>query len=109
MKNKHLLVITTCPDRASAEAIAHKLVDAKLAACINIIPNITSIYEWKGRRETGTELILLIKTCSSLYNEIERKIVEFHPYELPEVLAVSIKNGLAGYLSWIDESTSTVE
>ena len=109
MKNEHLLVITTCPDRTTAEAVADKLVDANLAACINIIPNVTSIYEWKGCRESGTELILLIKTRSSLYNEIERKIVELHPYELPEVLAVSIKNGLAGYLSWIDESTSTVE
>ncbi|KAF0191997.1 MAG: periplasmic divalent cation tolerance protein [Gammaproteobacteria bacterium] len=106
MEHSYLLVLTTCPDAGFAEALAAKLVDAGLAACVNIVPGIQSVYRWKGKRETGTERLLLIKTRAALYTRLEQAITESHPYELPEVLAVPIKNGLAGYLSWIDEVTS---
>lgn len=106
MAHSHLLVLTTCPDAAVAETLATTLVDAGLAACVNILPGIRSIYQWQGRRETGAEWLLLIKTRAALYDALERAIAGAHPYELPEILAVPVKNGLAGYLAWIDETTS---
>jgi periplasmic divalent cation tolerance protein len=106
MDNTYLLVLTTCPDAEFAETLAAKLVDAGLAACVNIVPGIQSVYRWKGKRETGTERLLLIKTRAALYDRLEQAITASHPYELPEVIAVPIKNGLAGYLSWIGEVTA---
>ena len=106
MENSYLLVLTTCPDAEFAETLAATIVDGGLAACVNIVPGIRSIYRWKGKRESGSEQLLLIKTRAALYERLERAITEAHPYELPEVIAVTIKNGLAGYFSWIDEATS---
>lgn len=101
-----LLVLTTYPDADGAAALAAALVDAGLAACVNVLPPMTSIYQWRGRRETGAEHLMIIKTRAELYRELERAIVAAHPYELPEVIAVPVKNGLAGYLDWIRESTA---
>jgi len=103
MKTDYLLVITTSPDAPSAESLASTLVERGLAACINIIPNIRSVYMWKGERVTGTENILLIKTLATCYNQLEKTIESLHPYELPEIIAVPIETGLAEYLAWIGE------
>lgn len=97
------MVISTCPDAESAEALASTLVEKRLAACINIIPNIRSVYVWKGKRVTGDEYLLLIKTLTACYNELEKTIRSLHSYELPEIIAVPIEKGLPEYLAWIGE------
>lgn len=85
--------------------MANALVDSNLAACVSIIPGLTSIYKWQGQRETGSEVLLMIKTRSEFYEQIEAKIKSMHPYELPEIISVPIKSGLTAYLDWIDNST----
>lgn len=100
----HLLVFCTCPDHDTALGLANTLIDEALAACINILPGLTSIYHWKGKRETGTEELLMIKTTRDTYPALEARISDLHPYELPEIIAVSMEAGLPGYLSWIGES-----
>lgn len=103
-QNHHQLVLCTCPDADTAQRIAGHLIDARLAACVNILPGILSVYHWQGKRESAQEQLLLIKTTDAAYKQLEQAIVEQHPYELPEVIAVSIENGLADYLAWIDNS-----
>lgn len=85
--------------------MAELLVDEGLAACVNIVPGLTSIYKWQGKLETGSEVLLLIKTRCEHYGQIESRIKSIHPYELPEIISVPIENGLKGYLDWIDNST----
>jgi len=100
--NKYLMVMNTCPDAETAEAIANMLVDRQLAACVNIIPGIRSIYNWEGKRTSGEEHLLLIKISADNYSEVETAIESMHPYELAEIIAVSIEQGLPAYLNWID-------
>ena len=107
MGDQHIMVLNTCPDMASAEEIAGTLVDQGLAACVNIIPKLRSVYRWQGRREQSDELLLLIKTRTEHYAALEQAIVKLHPYELPEVLAVGINRALPGYLAWIDETVGS--
>ena len=106
---EYRLVLCTVPDRAVGERIAEALVERRLAACVNLLPGVTSFYEWKGKVERDEELQLLIKTTAARYAELERTVVELHPYELPEIIAVSLTEGLPGYLAWIDENTGTHE
>jgi len=100
----HLLAYCTCPDGDSARAIANALVDEGLAACVGILPGVQSVYRWQGRRESAREHLLTIKTRRDAYAALERAIVALHPYELPEIIAVPITQGLAGYLAWIDDN-----
>lgn len=103
-----LLVITHLPDRDSAERMAHKLIENQAAACVNILPECTSVYRWKGKVENATEVPLLIKTSRSAYNRVEELIQALHPYELPEIIAVSIATGLPAYLQWVVQEISPV-
>ncbi len=98
------LVLSTCPDRQSADAIASRLVEDGLAACVNIIPGLRSVYMWQGKVEHSNELLLLIKTRVHCYGRLEEVIRRRHPYELPEIVSVPIETGLTEYLSWIDAS-----
>ncbi|MDX1251885.1 MAG: divalent-cation tolerance protein CutA [Gammaproteobacteria bacterium] len=102
MAGKYHIVLTTCPTPESAETLANALVDRGLAGCVNILPAMRSIYYWKGKRESGEEHLLLIKSRVEAYTEIEQTIMSTHPYELPEIIAVSIDAGLDAYLTWID-------
>ena len=102
----HILVVTTLPDRESARGIAQSLVDARLAACVSIGAPVTSMYHWQGATETADEVPLTIKTRSDLFARVAAEIRSRHPYELPEILAVPITNGLPEYLAWIDAETS---
>ena len=101
------IVLCTVPDRDTADRIAANLVTDRIAACVNIVPGVTSIYRWKGSIETDTELLLIIKTHSAVFDTLTDRIKALHPYELPEVIAVPIKDGLPEYLDWI--STSLVK
>jgi periplasmic divalent cation tolerance protein len=97
----YILVLSTCPDEATAERLAVDLVDAKVAACVNILGPLRSIYHWKGAVQKDDEMLLIVKTHGDRYSEVERLIVQQHPYELPEVVQVAIRAGSADYLSWM--------
>tara|TARA_B100000029_G_scaffold504655_1_gene583885 strand:+ start:585 stop:911 length:327 start_codon:yes stop_codon:yes gene_type:complete len=102
---KSILVFCTFPDSTSVKSMAESLVNEKLAACVNIIPHVQSIFRWQGKVDNANENVLVIKTKDSLYSELEKRIQELHPYELPEIISVSIDNGLPEYLDWVSEST----
>ena len=95
------LIYCTCPDAACAENIARHLVSQHLAACVNILPGVTSIYAWQGEIETAGEHLLLIKTGSELFDQVSAAIKSLHPYEVPEIIAVAIDKGSPDYLHWI--------
>ena len=101
------VVLCTCPDREAATRIASALVEGRLAACVSITQPVTSVYRWQGLVESADEHLLLIKTAAAKYTEAEQAIVRLHPYQLPEIVALPIEGGLAGYLGWIDECTTT--
>ena len=102
---KHILVITTCPGSISAKKIAQDLVTEKLAACVNILPDVQSYFSWVGKVDTANEHMLIIKTTSENYDALESYIKKIHPYELPEVIAVPIEAGLTAYLEWISKNS----
>jgi len=105
MQQKAQIVFNTCPDQETAQDIASQLVELQLAACVNIIPSIESIYRWQDKIESATEYLLIIKTQTDCYTELENTIQALHPYELPEVVAVPIETGLPAYLDWINNNT----
>ena len=104
MTNETQIVLCTVPDEAAARRIASALVGEQLAACVNIVPGITSVYRWKDAIETAPELLLIIKTTMGVYTRLQDRIHALHPYELPEIIAVSIDRGLPDYLAWITTS-----
>lgn len=104
---QHCVVYCTCPDSDSAERIARALVAEQLAACVNLLPGVASIYRWKGKIEHDNEVLLLIKTRCALLPRVIGSIRPQHPYELPEIIAVPITDGLPDYLRWIDNELET--
>jgi len=100
-----LLVLTHCPDEASANAVALAVVEARLAACVNILPRIQSIYRWQGAVESASEIPLFIKTTAANYAALETLIRDLHPYELPEIIALPVERGLPAYLNWVAAET----
>ena len=106
-RHEYQLVLTTCPDLDVAERVARALVQERLAACVNILPVAKSIYLWKGRVESAAEQLLIIKSMARAFRAIRKRILELHPYELPEVLAVPIADGLPDYLAWIRNPDKT--
>ena len=101
-----LLVLTNLPDAAAARALADHLVERRVAACVNILAPCRSVYRWDGKVEDAEEVPLLIKTTAARYAALEAAIFESHPYELPEIVAVSISHGLPGYLAWVAAETA---
>jgi len=104
MEQDHLLLLCTCPDDVVASEIATALVAEQLAACVNRLPGIQSVFRWEGSVETQGEELLLIKTTGQAYPAVEARISELHPYELPEIVAVPITRGSAAYLQWMSKS-----
>ncbi len=103
--NPFALCVVTIDDIEKAATIAHSLVEEKLVACVNIIPNIRSIYRWKGRIYDEREFIMIAKTRTSLYTRFEQRVRELHHYETPEIIMLNIENGLPEYLKWIHDCT----
>ena len=99
-----MIVLTTLGAQTDAAAFARVLVDERLAACVNILPAMTSVYRWKGAIEGDREQQLVIKTTSDRVAALEARFRELHPYELPEFLVVAATDGSAGYLEWLGES-----
>lgn len=104
-KTQHLLVLSTCPGSISAKNIAKFLVDEQLAACVNIVSNIQSYFRWLKKIEKADEHLLLIKTTSDCYPALEKSLLDMHPNELPEIIAVPIHTGLTDYLDWVSDNT----
>lgn len=102
---ERLLVFCTCPDRESANSIAAELIERRLAACVNILPEVTSVFRWQGRVTHDSETLLLIKTAGARYAQLETALRYLHPYELPEIIAVDVTRGLPEYLHWLDAET----
>jgi len=98
------LVYCTCPEDATAAGLAERLVAERLAACANRIPAMSSTYRWHGKVHTDSEVQLVLKTTADRYPDLERRIRELHPYELPEIIAVPVLAGLPAYLSWVQQS-----
>ena len=98
----HQIVLTTCPDQESAERLANHLVEARMAACVNVVPGIRSVYRWKGEVVKDNELLLVIKSRADRFDVLKEMILKHHPYELPEVIAVSVSDAHLPYLAWID-------
>ncbi len=103
-KIAYQLVFCTCPEEEVAINIAENIVAQKLAACVNVLPALYSIYHWEENVESAKENMILIKTTQEKYASLERVIRSLHPYEVPEIIAIDISNGLPDYLKWIDSS-----
>lgn len=103
-----LVVLTNLPDRASAQRLAQNLIENHAAACVNILSECSSVYRWQGKVESASEVPLLIKTTRSAYSRVEELIRAQHPYELPEIIAVSVAAGLPAYLQWVVQETSSI-
>jgi periplasmic divalent cation tolerance protein len=100
-----LLVFVTAP-AAAAEALAAAVVEQRLAACVNLLPAVRSVYRWNDAVEQSDEALLLIKTSRSRYTALQEAVRQQHPYELPEIMAVHLTDGLPAYLDWIRQSTA---
>jgi periplasmic divalent cation tolerance protein len=101
-----VLVITNLPDRATAVKLAQALVDRRLAACVNVLGECTSVFLWKGVVENAQEVPVLIKTRAARYEQVEAAIRELHPYDLPEIIAVPVSRGHDEYLQWVADETT---
>ena len=96
------VVLCTCPDLATAETLAKTLVEERLAACVNLLPGVTSVYRWEGSVEAAAEVLLVVKTSRRVLAALESRVAALHPYEVPEVVALDITAGLPAYLQWVD-------
>lgn len=105
MSTELLLVFSNFPDRASAELAAGVLVTDRLAACVNVLAECASVYRWQGKVEHAREVPLMIKTTRAAFPQLELALHKLHPYELPEIIAVSVSAGLPAYLDWVAQET----
>ncbi|MCW8846831.1 MAG: divalent-cation tolerance protein CutA [Gammaproteobacteria bacterium] len=99
-----LMVYCTCPEDTTAAQIASILVEERLAACANRIPAMSSTFRWQDKVQTNSEVQLILKTTDRVYPALEKRILELHPYDLPEILAIEVQGGLPGYVEWIVDS-----
>lgn len=99
-----LVVLITVPSEAEGLDLGRRLVDEHLAACVNVLPGITSIFRWEGHREEASETLLVVKTHTAGYPALERRVLELHPYSVAEVLALPVAAGAQAYLRWVHES-----
>lgn len=105
MHANHRLLFCTCPDHPTALTLAEPLVSERLAACVSLLPGITSVYRWEGEIHRDAEVLLMIKTTLDCVEPLTERLRQLHPYEVPEIIAVPITEGLADYLSWITTCT----
>ena len=102
--SQYQLVLCTCPDEEAAINIAENLVAQRLAACVNVLPAVYSVYHWQDNVESAKENMIIIKTIQEKYSALETVITSLHPYEVPEIIAINIDSGLPEYLKWIESS-----
>ena len=106
MADEILLAITTFPDAETARRIARDLVELRLAACGNVLPQIHSVYRWQGKIESSDEALALFKLSANRYPEFEAKLRSLHPYDVPEIIACPIDQALPDYLRWVIDSST---
>lgn len=104
--SEEIVILITTPHEDEALKIARSLVEARLAACVNIIKDIRSIYSWQGKIEDDSEVLLIVKTRKELFESLSEKVKELHSYSVPEIIALPIISGSEDYLKWINEVTS---
>lgn len=104
--SEHVVVLSTVGTAEDAARVARALVERRLAACVNVVPAVRSIYRWKGKVEEDEERLLVIKTRRDRFEALREALVALHPYELPEAVVLTIEAGHAPYLAWIDESVT---
>ena len=102
------LVLCTFPDAAAARQIGTVLVEKQLAACVNLIPSVESIYRWQGRVETAAEVLAVIKTRAAVFPDLERELAVLHPYDVPEIIAIEPAAVSENYAAWVAENTQRV-
>ncbi len=105
MPSEFVLILTTFPEDQDAEALAKALIDERLAACVNILPEMRSVYTWQGKTESAAERQLVIKTARSRVDALEARLKQLHPYDVPEFVLIEIAGGSSDYLSWLSDST----
>ena len=98
-----IVVLTSCSGPEEAERISRRLIEERLAACVNILPGARSLYRWRGAIEDATECILMIKTSRTLFERLRTELEKVHSYEVPELVALAIVDGAPNYLNWMDE------
>jgi len=102
----YIVVFVTCASEKEGEKIAQSLVEGKLAACVNIVPGLKSVFRWKGKISTAEEVLLLVKTKDELFGKLKKKVIELHSYEVPEIIALGILAGNEKYLEWLKKETA---
>ena len=102
MGEQHCVIYCTCPDKETAGRIANTLVEERLAACVNLVEGVTSVYRWEDQCQSDSELLLIIKTRNESFSSLEKRLLKLHPYDVPEIIALPITQGTRGYLDWID-------
>ena len=102
----HIIILTTASSNKEAEIIGSKLIDKKLAACVNIIPNIKSIYHWEGKINKDSEYLLIIKTVKRAEKDVFENIRKLHSYDTPEMISIPITGGEKSYLNWLSKSVA---
>ncbi len=105
LPSRTLVVLVTCPKRTVAERIARRLVSEGLAACVNVVPGLTSTYRWQGKICRDSELLLIIKTRRKLLQTLIDRVRALHPYTVPEVIALPLVGGSPAYLAWVEDAT----
>jgi len=104
MAEESILILSAFPDAEAARRAGRLLVEEKLAACVNLVPGIESIYRWRGKIETAAEVLALIKSTTWRYQMLEARLRELHPYEVPEIVSFRMDSGLIEYVRWIEQS-----
>ena len=104
-ENQPIMVYTTLPSEEEAERVGGRLVDERLAACVNIFPSMTAIYEWQGKREREHEAVMIIKTRAGKQAAVLKRAQELHPYDTPALLVLNVSDGNADFFNWIAEQT----
>ncbi len=107
MSEKAIVVLVTAPSHSDAADIAKTIVSEKLAACVNLIPHIRSIFYWEDKVQDESETLMLIKTTQNLFDTLKKRIIMTHPYSVPEIISIEIQDGNAEYLNWIFETVGS--
>lgn len=109
MTEQVIVALSSCPDEATAQRLAHVLVSERLATCVNRLPGVTSTYFWDGRLQDQAEILLIIKTTAARLAELQARLAALHPYELPELVALPVVGGNEPYLQWVRNGVSRSE
>lgn len=105
MPNQFIVVLTTAPSREVAQGIASALVEERLAACVNIVPGVSSVYRWEGRVESEEEVLMVVKAAAAAFSRLEARVRDLHPYDVPELVALAPEAMSAGYRQFLEENT----